>query len=405
VLQLTKSYVGAAQATYRLALVSGAVTTRLPAAQIAELQLVANPDVVNASNVFHQYADHGLDLLQAALVVKEPQLKSNAEALLFPAPSAAGTELVIQAVLDWVAFTKRRETQCRREVVVAPALPPRRYRVLNYLLETAQAAQAFATMFKDLPKRADAIEFLLSEDRKAQHGPLVVTFAGGSATAESNLADARADWNEFKPGDQIYYSAAGALGETDPSLQLKRLQTFLGAITDASSEVEDATEDAIIPWPQEVTPEGADGVILIVSVMKLADREAIQVYGADSTMFHRLVDAAKNDQLQPGAWQSMLAKATNLGTASFTPGGPLDVDSAAVQSNFHAMLPNQVIEESLLLVDKNEATGNVDRVASVQKVVSNLGSNAPAPTIQVDYGGTWFANTPSVLILRCINNS
>ena len=270
-LRITKSYLGSVQITYRLALVppptEAGASNPVP---LGELLLVADADVVNTSNANHQYADSGLDLVQAALIVSEPNLKTNAEALLFPALPAATTELVIQAVRDWVMFTKRREKQCQLEVVPTPPVPPRRYRVINYTaasVDEAQSSIAEITRLLTNPAAlATAIKALIAKLDKAGVVKLVVQYAGGSATAQSDLNVAETDWKTFHPGNAIYYAAIGALGESDTNLQLSRLKTFESAITKDSQEVASAREDAIIPYPQDAVPDDADGIMLFVTV-------------------------------------------------------------------------------------------------------------------------------------------
>src|SRR5262249_10924581 len=106
-LRITKTVCeSASQVTYHLALL-----VKQQAFSLRKLVLIADADVINSANAHPQYAVNGLDLVQAALVVSEPAFETNAEALLFPALPAATKELVIRAVCDWVAFTRRRENQ------------------------------------------------------------------------------------------------------------------------------------------------------------------------------------------------------------------------------------------------------------------------------------------------------
>src|SRR5262249_13412459 len=97
----------------------------------AELTLTGDSDVINPGNANHQSAEHGLDLAQALIVDMEPTFKETAEEQLFPQGAAATTEPTIQAVRDWVLFTKRREETCALEQPPPPVKPPRTYRVLN----------------------------------------------------------------------------------------------------------------------------------------------------------------------------------------------------------------------------------------------------------------------------------
>ena len=87
---------------------------------LGRLRLVPDADIINPSNAFHQYADSGLDMVQAALIVSEPNIQANAESILFPVVALATKELTIEAVLDWVAFVRRREKRC---AAVEPPAP------------------------------------------------------------------------------------------------------------------------------------------------------------------------------------------------------------------------------------------------------------------------------------------
>jgi hypothetical protein len=404
VLRLTRRYIGNVQVDYQLAMTqSAAGATPVP---LGELMLVADPDVASASDVNHQYAVSGLDLVQAALVVSEPNLESNAEALLFPGQPAGSTELVIQAVRDWVAFTKRREKQCQQEVVPVPQAPPRRYRVLSYTGGNADDAQAFATALQDPAKRVEAIKFLITEGQRKQQVELVVTFAGASAAATSDLAAAEADWKTFKPGDQIIYSAIGAVGESDATLQLSRLRAFLGAIAvDSKEDQAVAREDTIIPYPQEVVPDDADGVMVIVSVVSVVT-EAMHVYGTFNSDTYALIKTdAENGKLPTASkWKDYLSKKSQVGDfdlAHYTAnaGGVLSVDDNTVVAGITA--PGSTLRgPSLLLSSKGDPQASVDNRESVGKrVIKDLGGDSGLlePLL---YAGEWpVGDAPSALIV------
>ena len=236
---------------------------------LGQLLLGADAGVVDASNAYHLAADQGLDLVQAALVVSEPGLKAQASSLLFPAADAGTPELVIQAVRDWVAFTRRRERRCAADVAPPQPLPPRRYRVLEQTFDSVDAAHRFIADFEALLKSpaalAQQLQALLAvAGREKLH--LVVGYAGGSAVAQSDLVAAEVDWKTFGPGKDIHYTAVGALGETDAALQIGRLATFEAAIAADSREVKGAAQDVLLPYPEAGLPEDADGVMLFVTV-------------------------------------------------------------------------------------------------------------------------------------------
>lgn len=263
-----------AQIAYQLALVvpatANAAENVMPLGQYV---LGADPEVGDPANLNHQYAENGLAIVQAALIVSDPALKTQAESLLFPALAATTPELVIQAVRDWVAFVRRRECQCTAAVAPPPVVPARRYRVIEYTAKSVDEAKAgiakFEQVLKDPAALTETLRSLIeSASRDKIH--LVVTFAGGSATAQSDLAAAESDWKTFDPGKDIWYAAAGAAGETDAALQIGRIATFRAAIAANSKEVKGAIEDAIVPYPIDAVPDDADGVMLFVTVAQQA---------------------------------------------------------------------------------------------------------------------------------------
>ena len=402
VLRLTRSDTGAVQSSFRLALVTRNAAGGPVVRELAELGLVADANVADAGNVYHRFAVNGLDLVQAALVARDPQLESRAEALLFPAPRDAGTELVIQALRDWVAFTKRRETECRREAAPPPPLPPRSYRVLSHRVDSAQQAGELAKAFKSPDKRAEFIRFLLDLERRAERPALILRFAGGSTAAESDLGDAAKDWKGFSPGADIHYSAAGAAGESDAPLQLGRLRTFLDAIVDISKEAEGAGEDAILPWPDKVVLDDADGVIVVITVEPPKVTEAIHVYGGNHDAFGSLHSALQNPALTSETWRNRVAQvgARDLGLAPFTVGAPDAIKDDDVRQRFAIELPGQTVTASLLMAG-DPAGHAADRLAAARKLVKDLDGAGTVPANVEVYAGTWFADAESILLLEC----
>jgi hypothetical protein len=272
-----------AQIAYQLALVvpatANAAENVMP---LGQYLLGADPEVGDPANLNHRYAESGLDIVQAALVVSDPALKTQAESLLFPAPATTTPELVIQAVRDWVAFVRRRERQCTAAVAPAPVVPPRRYRVIEWTAKTVDDAKSTIAQFeqtmKDPVALAQTLQKLIETNSRDQVH-LVVTFAGGSATAQSDLAAAQSDWKTFNPGKDIYYAAAGAAGETDAALQIARIGTFEAAIAAASKPVKGVVQDAIVPYPIDAVPDDADGVMLFVTVAQQAVlRDALLIH-------------------------------------------------------------------------------------------------------------------------------
>jgi len=273
---------------YRLAMVAPANEggTAIDAT-VARLELSANAAVVDPANPRHVDAENALDIVQAALVVSEPGLKKAAEAELFPAVPAAERELRIDAVRDWVAFTRRRHKQCALDVAPAPPLPPRSYHVINVTLKADQDAAQVIAEFKgalsdpDPAKVAQTINLLLVVQQREKAVPLVVSYQGGSATALGDLTAADADWKTFHPGKTIKFVAIGAVGETDASLQHNRVSTFEGAITADSTEDQSTNFLAILPYPPAAVPPDADGVMIFITQtpVQVVVRKALLVYG------------------------------------------------------------------------------------------------------------------------------
>jgi hypothetical protein len=278
-LRLTKTFVGSSsQITYRLASITTPAGAGTTVDTLGALELVADAAVVNPGNAFHGNATHGLDLVQAALAVSEPVFETNAAALLFPALPAATRELIIQAVLDWVAFTRRREKRCEREVEPVPPLPPRSYRVINLTVQSADEAKTLVTPLQDQAKLVQLIQRLLALETERKRVKLVVKFAGGTAVAQSDLVAAEADWKTFGPGSIIYYVAIGAVGESDAALQLSRVKTLAGAISADSKEDASSQEVAITPYPPGAAMADADGVMFFVTVAAAVPRSALLIY-------------------------------------------------------------------------------------------------------------------------------
>ena len=263
-----------AQISYQLALVTPATQQAQEIVQpLGQYVLGADPTLADPANLNHQYAEGGLAIVQAALIVSDPSLKSQAESLLFPAVPDTPSELVIQAVRDWVAFVRRRERQCVPSAPPPPRAPVRRYRVIEFtaksLDDARQRIAGFQTALKDPAVLTRQLEELLATqaDEKVH---LVVSFVGGSTTAQSDLGSVASDWKTFNPGKDILYAAAGAIGESDPALQLGRVATFRAAIASVSQEVPRAPENAIVPYPIEAVPPDADGVMLFITVAATA---------------------------------------------------------------------------------------------------------------------------------------
>jgi hypothetical protein len=345
---------------------------------LGRLRLVPDADVVNPSNAFHQYAENGLDIVQAALIVSEPNIERNAESILFPAQPAATKELTINAVRDWVAFTRRREKHCAVAEPPAPPPPPRRYRVIDItsktLDEAMTTAEALTARLHDPTAVVATIQALLLRQDRSDTVKLFVTFAGGTANAESDLSAAESDWKTFNPGDTIVYAAVGAVGETDAALQLKRVGTFEAAISGDSHETPTTKEDTIIPYPQAAIPANADGIMLFVTVPGL------------TTTRHALLVYASEDFGAGGERQHFLmppAVTTNVVTPS--PSSPMDFVDNAPQGNalsafIASLTANQpVLGVTLTTTKAAPDAGAQARLAAVIKALAAAGRPSPAP--------------------------
>jgi hypothetical protein len=274
------------QLTYSLAFVNVASGHSIPL-PIAELDLTADSDAVNSSNRYHKYAEYALDIVQASLLVSEPDFKTNAEASLFTVAPPSATEFIIQAVRDWVLFTKRREEQCSQEAVPAP-LPPRRYRVFNWTVENMD--EALSSVMRSLqsiwhnPDPTEQFKNVL--EAIGIQDPLIITFPGGSPSiSQTSPSDTLGAWDSFNPGAGIYYAAAGAVGETDAGLQMSRIQSFEDVIVRGSTEdaSNPAQKDAIIPFPPSIVPDGVEGIMIFITVA--IERQILAyAYGMDQAV-------------------------------------------------------------------------------------------------------------------------
>ena len=284
-LRITKNFAGnGAQIAYLLAIVlPGAPGAPEQVFPLGQYVLGADASLADPNNAYHQYALHGLDMVQAALLISEPELKAQALALLFPAADAGTPELVIQAVRDWVAFTRRRERHCAVEVVPAAPPAPRRYRVIERSFDSLDLVKSdianFEQALKDPLVLAKQLQTWMLIQEREEKLRLVLSFAGGTATASSDMAAAASDWKSFLPGLVIAYAAVGAVGETDAGLQLDRLRTFETAISGSSKEAKGTVVDALIPYPDAAVPDDADGVMLLFTVTPTVTRRALMIYG------------------------------------------------------------------------------------------------------------------------------
>jgi hypothetical protein len=363
----------AAPITYQLEIITGAavapetftllaVAPSSTAFLLGRLRLVPDADVINQSNAFHQSAENGLEIVQAALLVSEPDLKTKAEAVLFP-PPAPTKELSITAVRDWVAFTRRREKRCEVIEAPPPPVPPRTYRVIdvraNTLEEANRLRDTLSARLQDPATIVQTIQSLVMQEDKLQHVKLYVRFAGDRATALSDLAAAESDWKTFSPGKTIVYAAVGAAGETDATLQLKRLATFESAVNADSHETAQTKDEAIVPYPQAAAPPDADGVMVIVTAAEALTRHALLIYGNWDRPNHFL----SNDPPGPST------------TVDFSDNAP---QGDALLKYVKSLTPNQPVNGVTLSTTKAAPdAGAAQRVQAVVDALVAVGRPAP----------------------------
>ncbi len=367
----TKTYAGSAHLTYTVA-----ISTNANVVQLAKLDLLTDTAVVDPANQNHVLAQNGLDIVQASLIESEPEFEKQAVAELFPNLPPATAELVIQAVRDWVMFTKRREEQCALDVVPMPPVPPRSYQVINIRAKNADDAKRYVEdLTANLQDPATLGNWLSAlSERENYRTRLVIQFAGNSATALSDLGAAESDWRLFNPGDTIYLAAAGANGEANGSLQLSRIKTFESAITADSKESPAAKEIAILPYPATAIPSGADGIMLFVTA---SSSELLHVYAITNADIWKILQTA----IAEANVASILGRLTDLGTASSSgTGASQSVSDTDVVNTFNSKFPNMGVGASITISrsgDPVDAYNN--RVAAAVKVVNDLDSAAPAP--------------------------
>jgi hypothetical protein len=405
-IRLTRTaFIGGARIAYTLALVpivKGRAGTAIPAGRI---RLLADSDIVNATNSFHRYAEAGLDIVQAALIVSEPQIKKKADAVLFPPSTQATTELEIQAVRDWVAFVKRREKQCALDVAPAPALPSRRYRVLNINAENMDEAKSVMSELESVlanqTKLASWLGMMLKEH--TDETPLIVTFDGGAATVETSTAAIESDWRTFHPGSTIFFAAAGAVGETDTSLQLQRVKTVESAISVDSQESATAKEVAIVPYPTAAVPSDADGIMLFVTI---TDSEPQHVWALNGDQFNSFYKLAQGTQPPPLNQELTRSQAVDLGVATFTvgAGGAVAVDDATVVANFKTKLSGMSARAGFVIFAPGTTSSDNAKRLKAGSTVGHDVTPAASVTKSVTWAGAWPSGFPSsVLILEAEN--
>lgn len=365
----TKTYAGTAHVTYMVA-----ISTNANVVQLAKLDLLTDTAVVDPANQNHVLAQNGLDIVQASLIESQPEFEQQAATELFPNLPPATAELVIQAVRDWVMFTKRREEQCALDVEPTPSAPPRSYQVINIRAKNADDAKRYVedltANLQDPATLGNWLKALFEAGNSRIR--LVIRFAANSATALSDLSAAESDWRLLNPGDTIQLAAAGAKDETDGALQLSRIRTFESAISADSKEDPAAKEIAILPYPQSAIPAGADGVMLLVTTASL---EMVHVYATTSADAWKLFQGAIGE----GTVADSLRRFTDLGTASASgTGSTQSVNDSDVLAAFSSKFPSMGIRASLVISRAGDPTDALNnRGSAAAKIVKDLDPSAP----------------------------
>jgi hypothetical protein len=291
-----------------------------PFVNLARLALTADAGVLQPQNPNHALAEDGLILVQAPVIETESTFRSAAEAWLFPALPPATSELTIQALRDWVLFTRRREEQCGVGVLPPPPPPPRTYRIFNILAENPDAAQSqaqqLAQVFADPARLTVLIQGQL-RIQKSQGRDFIVTFAGDSAQPLFDLAAADADWKLFQPGDKIFFAAAGERADNDVALQLSRIRTFETAISADSTEDPSAIRFPIVPLPDAAVPPDADGIMFFLTAVSRTSEQVYTVTNDHAAQWEQLTGSIPNSSVGIIGQLMALAGATQIGRVNF----------------------------------------------------------------------------------------
>jgi len=322
---------------------------------LARLALTADASVLQPQNPNHALAEDGLILVQAAVIETESTFRSTAEAWLFPALPTATSELIIQALRDWVLFTRRREEQCGFGVPPPPPPPPRTYRIFNILAENPDAgqsqAQQLVQVFADPTRLAVFVQEQLGKQKSAGRD-FIVTFAGDSAQPLFDLAAAEADWKLFQPGDKIFFAAAGERADNDAALQLSRIRTFETAISADSTEDPSAIRFPIVPLPDAAVAPDADGIMFFLTAVSNTSEQVYTVMSDHANQWKELTGSIPNSSVGIIGQLMALAGATQIGTVNFRGETTTIADTSA--ENIKTQLQGKVVEDMAVWAKAND---------------------------------------------------
>lgn len=236
------------------------------AVDFLELQLTADSTVSRPGHPNRTLAEHGLTIVQASRLVIDPTFLDVARPLLFPALAPTEGGLVIQGVLDWVMFHRRREKQCAPTVERPVELPPRTYRVLELTADSEEVLK-WAMSRVQSAGQGDATALLALVERALREDKVhtFVEFAGGSAQQHFSDADLAADWVTHTPGNQIAGAVWGAAGES-LFVETARLDAVENAVIATSQPAANEVRSHVDDVPADVQQLiGTDALMLFVT--------------------------------------------------------------------------------------------------------------------------------------------
>jgi hypothetical protein len=376
--------------------------TRTAFTALGMLELDQNVDVLRADNINHRLAEQGLDIVQGTRLQTEPDFRATAEPRLFPPLPAATTEMVIQPMLDWVMFHKRREKKCTAVFERPEVKPPRPYRVLEVTADTEADAREWVA------RLSDPAFFAAEVQRQAKLPPfLVVNFAGGNAIPLFSFEDVERDWEQFDPGKRIVHVFYGSIGDHDVGLQTSRLGQLEDAIDEVSQEEPGKSgRTPLVPFPPAARPADAEGVMFFVTAeAALTCEEVIDVplpmdaTGAPSfDLWNRMIGLIKTIDNNPGnlaTIEGLLNEvgSSNLGKVNFVENTDQIPDSSGTEMVARLATGKRV--HRMLLWQRSGDPQVGSRKPQAEAIRSLLGTRVNQD-VQVEVGDT--ATPPKVVL-------
>ncbi|MFZ5446333.1 MAG: hypothetical protein ACOZQL_40470, partial [Myxococcota bacterium] len=349
-------------------------------ATLAELQLMADGTVTRPSHPNRVLAEHGLTIVQASRLVIDPTFLDVARPLLFPSLAPTEDGLVLQGVLDWVLFHRRREKQCTPSMERPVEVPPRKYRVLEISAREAEALQSLLRQVQlagqgDLAALRRLVRTALAEDK----APVFAEFDGGSAHGRFTDADLDADWKVLTPGPQIAAVAWGAEGE-NLFVETGRLDAVEHAVAATSQPAANELRAHLTSIPVDVQQLiAADALMLFVTRTVVAPPRKYRVLELtaptpehEKTYLDRLANAGSgNVEALKGLVDSALNEDKDELFAEFEGGTAkprFDPAAFATSWGYHTPLPE--IAGVVWGADDESLAVETDRLDAVEKTVA-----------------------------------